>query len=135
VTSAKYDLVRRATDAYNRGDLEAFLAEWAPDVVVDWSRSHGLDARTFRGREAVLDFVKRFREPFAEIRIELDDEPVELEDGSLIVENVASFRGRDGIEAQARSAWLITFRDGVQSSLTMFQTKADALEAAAKAGS
>ena len=39
-------------------------------------------------------------------------------------------QGRDGIEVQTRSAWLITFRAGQQTSLTLYQTKQEALEAA-----
>jgi hypothetical protein len=31
------DFVRRATDAYNRRDLDGFMQNWAPDAVVDWS--------------------------------------------------------------------------------------------------
>jgi hypothetical protein len=38
-------------------------------------------------------------------------------------------RGREGIEAEARSAWLIRFTDGEQISLTLYQTKQEALEA------
>jgi ketosteroid isomerase-like protein len=34
----------------------------------------------------------------------------------------------DGIEVQARAAWLITFRDGEQTSLTLYQTKKEALQ-------
>jgi hypothetical protein len=45
-------------------------------------------------------------------------------------ENVALMRGRDGIEVQARSAWLITIRDGEQAALTLYQTTEEALEAA-----
>jgi ketosteroid isomerase-like protein len=53
-----------------------------------------------------------------------------LETWVLITENVAHMRGRDGIEVQARSAWLITIRDDKQTSLTLYQTKQEALEAA-----
>ena len=55
-----------------------------------------------------------------EVRIELIGEPVEVQDGLLIAENVAHLRGRDGIEVQARSAWLITIRDDKQTSLTLY---------------
>ena len=48
----------------------------------------------------------------------------------MIVENVAYLRGRDGIEVEARSAWLVTFQDGEQISLTLYQTMREALEAA-----
>ena len=55
---------------------------------------------------------------------------MEVRDGLLIEENVSYFRGRDGVETQARSAWLITFRDGRLTSLTLYQTMHEALEAA-----
>jgi ketosteroid isomerase-like protein len=64
-----------------------------------------------------------------DVRIELED-VIEDGDDLLVVENVTYFRGRDGIETQARSTWLIRFRDGHQTSLTLYQRKQDALEAA-----
>jgi hypothetical protein len=45
--------------------------------------------------------------------------PIEVEDDLFVVENVTYLRGRDGIETQARSAWVLTFRDGQQTSLTL----------------
>ena len=35
----------------------------------------------------------------------------------MLAENTAYLRGRDGVPVQARSAWLITLRDGRQTSL------------------
>ena len=124
------ELVRRATDAYNRGDLDGFLRDWAPDAVLDWSNSRGLDGRVFRGHGEVREFAERFRDAWDEVRIELLDDSVEVEDGVLIVENVTYLRGRDGVETRARSAWLITLRDGRQTSLTLYQTRREALDAA-----
>jgi ketosteroid isomerase-like protein len=124
------EIVRRNTDALNRGDFDGFMEDWAPDAVVDWSKSRGPDAGVYRGHGEVRAFAQRFTEAFEEIRIELVDDPVEVEDGLLVVENVTYLRGRDGIDVQARSAWLITFRDGEQTSLTLYQTKLEALEAA-----
>jgi ketosteroid isomerase-like protein len=76
--------------------------------------------------------MERFRGSFDEVRIELLDDPVEVEAGLLVAENISYLRGRDGIEVQARSAWLITMRDGQTTSLTLYQTKQEALEAAWK---
>jgi ketosteroid isomerase-like protein len=122
-------LVRRSTDAYNRRDLDGIVETWAADAVLDWSRSRGFDAGVYRGRSEIRAFVQRFLETFEEIRTEIA-EPIEVGDDLVIVENVAYLRGRDGIEVQARSAWLITFQDGEQTSLTLYQTKQEALEAA-----
>ena len=125
------ELVRRSTDAYSHGDLDGTLETWAPDVVLDWSNSDGLDARVYRGHGEIRAFMERFLAAFEEARIELLDDPVQIEDGLIVAENVAYLRGRDGMQVQARSAWLIRFRDGETTSLTLYQTKQEALEAAA----
>jgi ketosteroid isomerase-like protein len=123
------EIVRRGTDAYNRGDLDGILENWAPDAVVDWSRSRGFDVGVFRGHDAIRAHWQRLFEAFDEVRIELVD-PIEVEGDLLIVENLGYLRGRDGIEVQTRSAWLITIRDGELTSFTLYQTKQEALEAA-----
>jgi|SRR5918995_1101302 ketosteroid isomerase-like protein len=122
--------VRRSIDAYNRRDLDGLLDHWAPDAVVDWSNSRGFDGGVYRGHDDIRAFLQRFWAAWDEVRIELVDDPVEVEEGLLIAENLAYLRGRDDIETQARSAWLITIRDGKQTSLTLYQTKQEALEAA-----
>jgi ketosteroid isomerase-like protein len=123
------ELARRGFAAYNRGDLEGALELWAPNAVWDWSNSRGFDAGVFRGRDEIRAFWERIRAAFEEVRFELV-EVLDVEDDLMIVENVAYMRGRDGVAVQAHSAWLITFRDGEQASLTLHQTKQDALEAA-----
>lgn len=124
------EIVRRATDAYARGDLDGFMEYWAADAVLDWSNSRGLEAAVFRGHDEIRGFLQRFRGTFEDVWVEFLGAPVETADGVLIAENITHFRGRDGIQVQARSAWLITIRDGEQTSLTLYQTKEEALEAA-----
>jgi ketosteroid isomerase-like protein len=123
------EIVRQGTDAYNRGDLDGILEHWAPDAVLDWSNSRGFEVGVYRGRDEIRAFWRRFLAAFEAIRFEIDD-PVEVEDGLLVVENIAYLRGRDGIEVEARSAWLITIEDRRTTSLTLYQTKQVALEAA-----
>lgn len=123
------EIVRRSTDAYNRGDVDGILADWAPDAVLDWSNSRGPDAGIYRGHDEIRAFTEGFLGAFEEARMEIED-LVEVRDGVLVVENSTFMRGRGGIEVQARSAWLITIQDGKQSSLTLYQTKREALEAA-----
>jgi ketosteroid isomerase-like protein len=123
------EIVRRSTDALNRRDLDGLVEHWAPDAVVDWSNSRGPEAGIYRGHDDIRAFAKRFLAAWDEVRLEIDY-PIEVEDDLLVVENVAYVRGRDSIETQARSAWVTTFRDGQQTSLTLYQTKQEALEAA-----
>jgi ketosteroid isomerase-like protein len=123
------EIVRRATEAYSRGDLDEALASWSADAVLDWSNSRGLEAAVVRGRDEIRAYMEQFLEAFEEVRIELED-VFEADEGVVIVENLAYFRGRDGIEVTARSAWVITLQNGCQTSLTLYQSKADALKAA-----
>jgi ketosteroid isomerase-like protein len=124
------ELIRRSTTALNHGELDGFLEGWAADAVLDWSRSSGLQARVYQGKAEIREFARRFRDAFADVEIEILDDPVEVEAGLLVVDNLVHVRGRDGIAAQARSAWLITIRDGHQTSLTLYRSKEDALAAA-----
>jgi len=124
------DSFNRGLDAYNRRDPDGMLENWAPDAVLDWSNAHSFDAGVYRGYGEIRAFLEGFLGAWDEVRIEIVDGPVEVRDGLVITENVAYMRGRDGIEVQARSAWLITMRDGKTTSLTMYQTKQEALNAA-----
>jgi hypothetical protein len=105
------------------------LENWAPDAVLDWSNSRGFDAGVYRGHGEIQAFLATAPRGIRRVRLEIDD-PVEVEDGRLIVENVAYLRGRDGIEVQARSTLLITIRDSETTSRPLYQTKQEALEAA-----
>jgi ketosteroid isomerase-like protein len=120
------ELVLRATSAYNERRVDEVLEDWAVDAVLDWSRSNGPDAGIYRGHKEIRAFIQRFRDVWDEAKIDIVNGPTELREGLLIAENIAYLRGRDGIEVRARSAWLITIRDGKQTSLTLFPTKAEA---------
>ena len=124
------EIVRRSTEAYNRRDLDAMLESWAEDGVLDWSNARSFDAGVYRGHGEIRAFMEEFFAGWDEVRIDLVYGPIEVEDGLLIAENITYMRGRDGIEVQARSAWLIRIRDGEQTSLTLYQTKQDAIDAA-----
>ena len=125
---------KRGLDAYNRRDVDAMLEHWTPDVVLDWSNARNFDAGVFHGHDEVRAFTKLWLETWEAIRLELPSDPVEVQDDVLVVENVAYMRGRDGIEVQARSAWLITMRGRKVASFTLYQTKQEALEAAGLSG-
>ena len=94
-----------------------------------WSNGRGFDAGVYRGLDEIRAFLQERGSAFEEVRFELVD-LMEVEHDLVIAENVAYLRGRDGIEVEARSAWLITFRDGKQTSLTLYQSKQEALDAA-----
>ena len=122
------ELVRKAIAAYNRRDLEAVAALTHPDVEVDWSASRGVEAGVYRGWEEVARFYESYFDTFEEIDIKPDRF---IESGDLVVvPNHGHVRGRDGIEAVARSCLVFEVRSGRVARLCLYQETAEALEAA-----
>jgi len=65
---------------------------------------------------------------FEDVQLEADDYTETASE--VVVPNTTRFRGRDGIELVARSAFVFTVRNGKISRLRMFQGRGEALEAA-----
>lgn len=128
MSSASVEVVRRAIAAYNRRDLGSLRQLNHPDVEVDWSASRGFDAGVYKGLSEVLAFFQTYFDTFDQLRIEAQEF---IESGeSVVVPNVAHIRGRDGIEAVARSALVFEVRGGQVTRICLYQEAADALAAA-----
>jgi ketosteroid isomerase-like protein len=120
------EVVRRAIDAYNRGDRVAMLKEVAPDFELDMSRSIGLQRGIWR-LDQVMRFLDDLEEPFQSHRIEVE-KFIDTGD-QVIVQQTAHVRGRGGIEAKARTAVVYTVRNGAVARMCMYQDLPEALEA------
>ena len=57
-------------------------------------------------------------------------EDVIVKDDLVVAGILSVMRGRDGIQVEARNAWVLAIRDQKLKRLEMFQTKAEAPEAA-----
>ena len=125
------EIVRAAVSAFDPSDTQVWEALSHPDVELDWSASRGLEAGVYRGRAETTRFIRTF-ETFQTVVIEPEDF-IEAGD-SVVVPNIARFRGRDGIETVARSALVYELRDGLIARVCMYQDPAEALEAAGAAG-
>jgi ketosteroid isomerase-like protein len=121
------EIVQATIDALNRGDVEAVIADAAPDFEFDFSRSIGPRRGVF-GLDEVREFWDYFAGTFESVRIE----PHEFIDAGeyVIVPWTAHMVGRDGIQVQARTTWTWTIREGAVVRLCMYQERAEALEAA-----
>jgi ketosteroid isomerase-like protein len=76
--------------------------------------------------------ARRFFEGSSEVwesfRIEID-ELIPVGD-HVVMPHTAHVRGRDGIEAHARTTWLFTIRNGKIERVCLYQDREEALEAA-----
>jgi ketosteroid isomerase-like protein len=127
VSQENVEIVRRAIDAFNSGDLAGALRDAATDIEVDWSRSRGLEAGVYVGYDAVRHFWMGFLETFERVTITAD-EFIPLGD-DVVVPNTGRARGRDGIEVAAESVAVATVRGGHLVCWRMYQDRAEALKA------
>jgi len=121
------EIVRRAMDAFNRHDLDGAMRDTDPEVEVDWSRSIGVEAGIYRGREAARGFWRTWFDMFERVVVS-PDEFIEC-DEHVVVPNTAHLWGRDGVKVEAHSVSVVTLRNGRILEWRLYQKRAEALEA------
>jgi ketosteroid isomerase-like protein len=121
------EIVRKAIDAFVGGDLDAAVRDNDSDVEVDFSRSHGIEAGVYHGTEDVRAFWSNFFDAFDRISVAVD-EFIDCGD-HVVVPNRTRFCGREGIEVEAQSVFVVTLRKKRIAEWRLFQTRADALKA------
>ncbi len=126
------EIARRAHEAFDRPDIHAFDLEvfyrYAnPDMVLDWSRSHGLEAGIYRGEAATRRFWNTFFEAFDDVVAE----PLDFIDRGdhVVVPHHLRASGRSGIQVEAYSVLIFTIRDGLIVELRLYRETKEALEA------
>jgi len=121
--------VRRAFAAYNRGDLDAAVSDFAEDCQYIASGALPGERGVYRGREGYKKFVGWLRSEFDDARIETDEI---IDAGNQVVASL-TLRGR-GRRSGAETSWTIwqvwTVRDGEFAHGQGFTDKAEAFEAA-----
>ena len=122
------EIARAAIDALDRGDIDAALKDAARDFVFDFSRSVGMEAGVYKLDQMRTWWGQWAGEMWESSRFEAGEF---IEAGDLVMTPVTNLlRGRDGIEVQARGAWVWTFREGSVARITFYQERQEALEAA-----
>jgi len=132
VSRQNVEIAQKAHEAFNRPDLgvfdlDAFYRLANPDLVVDWSRSDGLEAGTYRGEAATRRFWNTFFDAFERVVVE----PLEfIEHGeSVVVPHHFHAWGRQGVEVDAHAAIVFTVRDGHIIEMRLYRETAEALKA------
>jgi uncharacterized protein len=124
------EIVRDAFAAFNRGDIDAFLEHWTPDI--DYRAVEGApdDHGPVQGKEALRAHFQDWIDTFGNFR----QEPVEIIDaGDHSVIAVIRISGRaklSGVETDLIYVALYTLRDGKVARGREYWTKEEALQAA-----
>jgi ketosteroid isomerase-like protein len=125
------EAIRRGTDAYNRGDIDATLEELDPEV--EWRPLLqvlvGGEATVYRGHEGVRELFRDFDETFTELQAE-QSEFRDLGEQVVAIGHIRA-RGREsGASTETAIVWLLEFRNGKAIRIREYLDPADALEAA-----
>ncbi|MGH2992133.1 MAG: nuclear transport factor 2 family protein [Solirubrobacterales bacterium] len=123
------EIVRAAFDAYNRGDVGAAFKDAAPDFELDMSRAVGFNIdRDVYDLAQFRRLLAEFAGSWESFRLGADEF---IDAGEHVVTPFTNrARGRDGIELQARGAWVWTIRDRAIVRGCLYQEREEALEAA-----
>ena len=122
-------IVRRAIEAYSRGDMDQAFADFAPDAR--YTASGAIPGRTgvFHGPEGYREFMDWLQGEFENAHVEIK-ELIDAGDSVLVASTI---RGR-GKSSGAEASWVIwqvwTVENGKIVRGQGYTDRADALEAA-----
>jgi ketosteroid isomerase-like protein len=122
------EVMRRAMDAFNRGDGKAFDRLLTSDAEVVPVRA-ALEGTTYRGLDAGTQYCTAVDQSWANLGWEVE----EIRDGGEQILALGHIRGegRDsGVAIDARAGWLAHFSEGRIMRFQTFANRDDALEAA-----
>jgi ketosteroid isomerase-like protein len=123
MSRANVEAVRAGIAAYNRGDVEALLAVYDPDVEFAT-----LLLGNHHGKEALRALFEENRENLSGYGFELD-EAIDAGDTVIAVARLLGAGRVSKIELGDLIAFSLTFRDGRCVRQQTFRNKAEALEA------
>jgi ketosteroid isomerase-like protein len=120
------DAARAGFEAFASGDFERLFTWLDPEIEWDVSRRQ-LEPMVFRGHQGAREFLGSVGSLWSEQRFELL-ECLDAGDSVVVTVRFVS-TGRDGIEVAALAWYSWEMRAGLLLRATMYQTKAEALEA------
>jgi ketosteroid isomerase-like protein len=128
------EVVRRATEVFNRGGPDAVISEgfWSPELVWDFSPSGIPGLGVYRGYDEVRsffadDWFQAF--PFEEWELELD-ELIDKGDQVVALTRQRGRGGSSGVGAELEQAHICTLRDAELVRIESYLDREKALEAA-----
>ncbi len=131
ISQENVELVRGGIDAFNRRDVDAFVALLAPDVV--WEENPELPGLrdVYRGRAEVREWFKEaLLEPWESFHVAIE-EITELSGDLVFTETVLTARGTgSGAPVELRFWSVLWVAESKLARRQVFWTRDDALKAA-----
>jgi ketosteroid isomerase-like protein len=132
MSAENVEVVRALFDAWNRGgEDDAVLDFYDPDAVY-YSREDEPDTGVYRGRAAIRELMRMWRDMFSDFSFDVD-EYIDAGD-TLVMPGSVRIRAH-GSSADIREPynWVAKMRDGRVLEVHEYRTKGEALEAVGRA--
>jgi uncharacterized protein len=120
------DMVQRAFEAWNRGDIEGYLAHLSPDVE-GVPVGATLEGKVYRGHDEVRTWWQTQSEVWE--RLLLCAEEFKQVGTELVVSGHWEAVGRSGVDMSVPATWVFGFRDGKIAYWQAYTSRAAALDA------
>jgi ketosteroid isomerase-like protein len=123
------EIVRAALEAFNRGDVDAVVADAAPDLEYVATGAIPGAGGVYRGPEGFRRFLETFWGEFADARIELH-EFIDAGNRVLVSQTLRGRGKQSGVEANWPVWQLWTLRDGKIVRGRGYTSRQEAVDAA-----
>src|SRR5262245_13728267 len=123
------EVVRRASEAFARGDEEAFLDEFSSEVVIQQTAPIP-DARAYKGHEGLMQVVSEWAEVFDGLVMTAREFTDGADDKVLVRVHQEAQGAGSGVPIEFDTWFVYSVNGGKISRLQMFNYKERALEAA-----
>jgi uncharacterized protein len=126
--SENVEIVRRMSEAFETGDIEALLALVDPEVeVTEWPEA--LDSKTYRGYSGLAEAMQSWADAWEWLHNDVHEI---VENGRhVLVRGRTRGKGRGSeVEVEIDAFHVYTLRDGKASRMVFFTTEEPALQAA-----
>ncbi len=121
------EIVKALFAAAGRGDADGVIAWATPDGVIDATRRI-LGGGTFEGHQGVRDYFAMLADAWSDVSTEPEDF-IDADDAVVVPVRVVNTGRTSGLEIGARAAWVAQVRDGKVARMTVYQSRAEALDA------
>jgi uncharacterized protein len=126
------EVVLRSIEAFNRGDRDAWLADFAPEA--EWhTTGRFADAGVYRGRAGLERFWAELQEDIEELSVSASD--IRATGDRVFVAGMGGGRGkRSKAHSEEPISYVVTLRNGRIARVQGFTSRDEALNAAGLSG-
>jgi len=121
-------LARAATELFQGGDVEGFLAKMDPEVEI-FATPELPNPGSFKGREGWIEWTSHWFDAWEDFQIEVEEWEALGERHALMTATQRAKGAGSGVPVQMRVYYLTEYRDGLAVRFQLHATREKALEA------